>query len=171
LITVAEALSKAGFWVLRYNMPFRQQGRSGPPRPADAAIDRSGLREAVASLRETAKGRIVLGGHSYGGRQSSMLLAEDPAVADVILLLSYPLHPPRKPEQLRTAHLPNLRTPALFVHGGRDPFGTLDELRAAMQLVPARTHLSEVPRAGHDLAGGKFDISELVTKPLGDLLQ
>lgn len=100
-----------------------------------------------------------------------MLLAEDPTVADALLLLSYPLHPPRKPEQLRTAHLPDLRTPALFVHGSRDPFGTLEELRAAIGLIPARTHLSEVSRAGHDLTGGKFDIAELVTKPLRDLLQ
>jgi predicted alpha/beta-hydrolase family hydrolase len=100
-----------------------------------------------------------------------MLLAEDPTVADALLLLSYPLHPPRKPEQLRTAHLPKLRTPALFVHGGRDPFGTLEELRAAIELIPAHKHLSEVTRAGHDLAGGKFDIAELVAKPLRHLLQ
>ncbi len=51
-----------------------------------------------------------------------MLEAEDPELAQRLLLLSYPLHPPRKPEQLRTAHFPNLRTPALFVHGDADPF-------------------------------------------------
>ncbi|HKW75963.1 MAG TPA: alpha/beta family hydrolase, partial [Terriglobales bacterium] len=72
-----------------------------------------------------------------------------------LLLLSYPLHPPRKPAELRTAHFPRLRTPALFIHGSRDPFGSLDEMNSALELIPARHMLSPVEGAGHELLGRK----------------
>ncbi len=98
-----------------------------------------------------ANGRIFLGGHSYGGRQSSMLCAEDTDLAAGLLLLSYPLHPPRRPEQQRTQHLPDLRTPALFVSGTRDPFGSPEELQQAIKMIPARTNLLTIEGAGHDL--------------------
>jgi len=93
---------------------------------------------------------IYLGGHSYGGRQSSMLCAEEPCVAEALLLLSYPLHPPAKPERLRATHLPGLRIPTLFVHGTRDPFGAIAEIEAARALIPKRTALLTV-ESGHDL--------------------
>ncbi len=80
-----------------------------------------------------------------------MLAAEHPDVADGLLLLSYPLHPPRQPARLRTDHFPNLRTLAMFVHGTRDPFGSLDEMKNALGLIPARTRLLEIDGAGHDL--------------------
>ncbi len=87
-----------------------------------------------------------------------MLAAEQPGLIDALLLLSYPLHPPRRPTELRTAHLPDLRTPALFVHGARDPFGSIEEMRRALALIPARTQLVEIPAAGHELASKKgFD--------------
>jgi predicted alpha/beta-hydrolase family hydrolase len=90
-----------------------------------------------------------------------MLAAEEAGVADGLLLLSYPLHPPEKPLQLRTAHFPSLRTPAVFVHGTKDPFGTPDELRAAIALIPAHAQIVEVEGAGHDLKKGKFELSRL----------
>lgn len=151
LVALAKALEDAG--VVRYDLPFRQKRAQGPPRPGDAAADRAGLREQMAALRERSSGPVYLGGVSYGGRQASMLVAEEPEIADGLLLLSYPLHPPGKPEQLRTAHLANLRTPVLFIHGSRDPFGTLDEIASALRLVPARTQLVPVDGAGHDLKG------------------
>ncbi len=80
-----------------------------------------------------------------------MLAAEDPAVADVLLLLSYPLHPPRQPDKARTDHLSAIHTPALFVHGTRDPFGTIAELESALQLIPAKTKLIPVEGAPHGL--------------------
>src|SRR5437868_1465677 len=111
MLAVAEAFTEAGYAVLRYDLPFRQARPHGPPFPANAAQDRVGLENAVRSMRERAHGRpLILGGHSYGGRQASMLAAEKPDLADALLLLSYPLHPPRKPDQLRTAHFPQLRT-------------------------------------------------------------
>ncbi len=81
-----------------------------------------------------------------------MAAAEDPRIADALLLLSYPLHPPRKPQELRTAHFPKLETPALFVHGTRDPFGSIDEMRAAIAAIPARHELIEVAGAPHGLS-------------------
>jgi predicted alpha/beta-hydrolase family hydrolase len=116
---------------------------------------------------------IYLAGHSYGGRQSSILCAEQPEDApDLVaglLLLSYPLHPPRKPEQQRTQHLPNLRTPTLFVHGTRDPFGTIAEMEQALKMIPARKKLLVVEAAGHDLGfKGKTRKEELPREILSE---
>jgi uncharacterized protein len=166
LIAVAENFASAGFTVLRCDLPFRQKRSSGPPHPSQAAEDRQGLRAAMAVLRRNASGRILLGGHSYGGRQASMLAAEDPAVCDALLLLSYPLHPPNKPAQLRTSHFSQLQTPSLFVHGTKDPFGTIEELQAALRLIPAAKDLSIIEGAGHDLKRGRFDIKALVLEHL-----
>jgi pimeloyl-ACP methyl ester carboxylesterase len=94
---------------------------------------------------------MFLGGHSYGGRQASMLAAAEPGLVDGLLLLSYPLHPPQRPAELRTGHFPNLKTPALFVHGTRDGFGSIDELGAALKLIQAQTELVPIAGAGHEL--------------------
>jgi predicted alpha/beta-hydrolase family hydrolase len=102
-------------------------------------------------MRRQTSGRLFLGGHSYGGRQSSILSAAEPGLIDRLLLLSYPLHPPRRPDELRTGHFPDLKTPTLFVHGTRDAFGSTDELIAALRLIPARTELLEIAGAGHEL--------------------
>jgi predicted alpha/beta-hydrolase family hydrolase len=166
LLAVAEAFAGAGFTVLRCDLPFRQLRRIGPPRPGDAAGDRAGLNNAIAALRKLVSGRIFLGGQSYGGRQASMLLAEptndDKQRANGLLLLSYPLHPPSRPDQPRTQHLPQLQVPTLFVHGTRDPFGSIDEIEAARKLIPAKSDLLIVERAGHDLGfKGKSKREEL----------
>ena len=151
LVALAETFSAAGFTVLRCDLPYRQARHWGPPGPGDATRDRAGLKNAVAALQATTPGSVYLAGHSYGGRQSSMLCAEEPGLVPALLLLSYPLHPPRKPEQQRTQHLPSLRTPSLFVHGTRDPFGSIRELEQALKMIPARTKLVAVEGAGHDL--------------------
>ena len=169
LRALADTFASAGFIVLRCDLPYRQVRSFGPPGPRDAARDRAGLKNAIAALQTLmgaplltdASGeevspqnsrRIFLGGHSYGGRQSSMLCAEEPNLVAGLLLLSYPLHPPRKPEQQRTQHLPDLRTNTLFVHGTRDPFGSIEELQRALKMIPAKTKLLPVEGAGHDLA-------------------
>ena len=151
LVALANAFAQHGIEVSRYDLPFRQDRPHGPPRPSDAARDREGLHEQILKLREKHPERIWLGGVSYGGRQASMLAAETPGLVDRLLLLSYPLHPPGKPQQLRTAHFPNLTAPALFVQGSRDPFGTLDELKGAIALIPSPVRLLEIQGAGHDL--------------------
>jgi predicted alpha/beta-hydrolase family hydrolase len=150
-VALAEGFAEAGLTVLRCDLPYRQNRPYGPPRPGDAAHDREGLNNAVAALRKLVSGRMFLGGHSYGGRQSTMLCADQPGLVEGLLLLSYPLHPPRKPDQLRVQHLPKLETPALFVQGTRDPFGAPEELESALSLIPARTRLLRVESAGHDL--------------------
>jgi len=151
LLALAEVFAGAGMTVLRCDLPYRQNRSYGPPRPGDAARDREGLKNAVTALRKLAPGRMFLGGHSYGGRQATMLCADQPGLVEGLLLLSYPLHPPRKPEQLRIQHLPKLQTPALFVQGTRDPFGTPQEIESALSLIPAKTLLQLVEGAGHDL--------------------
>jgi predicted alpha/beta-hydrolase family hydrolase len=154
LVALADAFAEAGFIVLRCDLPFRQAKPSGPPMRS-AERDQAGLRAAVTAMRrETgAAARMFLGGHSYGGRMASILAADDPGLVDALLLLSYPLHPPRAPEQLRTQHFAKLQTPALFVSGVRDGFGTTAELEAALQLIPARTELLPAEGAGHELIG------------------
>jgi predicted alpha/beta-hydrolase family hydrolase len=150
LVALAGAFAGAGFVVLRCDLPFRQLRHFGPPRPGDAARDREGLKHAIAAMKKLASGRVFVGGQSYGGRQASMLLAEE-KLADGLLLLSYPLHAPSRPDQLRTQHLPQIHVPTLFVHGTRDPFGTIEEIEGARKLIPAKTWLLPVEGAGHDL--------------------
>ena len=150
LVSLSRAFCEAGLVVLRYDLPFRVAG-VGPTSPAVQARDREGVARAVQALRQRVKGHVFAGGHSYGGRQTAMIAAERPGAADGLLLLSYPLHPPKKPEQPRTGFFPEWRTPALFVHGTRDPFGTIEELRGAMERIPARVELLAVEGAGHDL--------------------
>lgn len=151
LAALAETLAGAGFTVLRCDLPYRKARAYGPPRPADAVRDRLGLANAVGAVKKMSPGQVYLGGHSYGGRQASMLCAEQPELVEGLLLCSYPLHPPGKPDRLRTQHLPGLKLPVLFVHGTRDPFGTIEEVEAARQLIPGKTALLRVEGAGHDL--------------------
>ncbi len=151
LIALAENFATHGFNVLRCDLPFRHTRPYGPPRPGDAARDREGLRNAVTAARNLGPSRVFLGGQSYGGRQATMLCAESPDLADGLILLSYPLHAPGKPDQPRIQHLPKLQLPCLFVHGTRDPFGSLEEMQSALKLIPSRTELIPVEGAGHDL--------------------
>jgi len=150
LVAVAGAFAERGVIVLRCDLPYRQARPRGGPSPGGAARDREGLRAALRVLRDRVRDRLFLGGHSYGGRQASMLLAAEPALASALLLQSYPLHPPGRPQNLRTAHLPDLRLPTLFVHGTTDTFGSLAEVDKARALIPGRTALLPVS-GGHDL--------------------
>ncbi len=164
LVAVADAFAAAGILVGRYDLPFRQRRASGPPMPAGAAADRAGLREALKTLQQMVSGPVYLAGHSYGGRQASILASEEPGLAAALLLLSYPLHPPGKPDRLRTDHFPKLRTPALFVYGSKDDFGSETEMAAAISLIPAPTARLTLAGLGHDLKQGKFDLAAMVTE-------
>jgi predicted alpha/beta-hydrolase family hydrolase len=151
LTALADAFWNSGLMVLRCDLPFRQSRPQGPPPRGSAARDQEGLRAAVASMRRRTAGKVFLGGHSYGGRQGSMLAADQPGLVEGLLLLSYPLHPPKLPLELRTKHFPFLQTPTLFVHGTQDGFGSIEEMEAALKLIPARTELLPVSGAGHEL--------------------
>ena len=155
LRALAEEFAGHGWFVLRCDLPFRQIRPYGPPSPSSAARDREGLRRALQVLSKFASRPLYLGGHSYGGRQASILAAEDARIARALLLTSYPLHPPGKPAQLRVQHFPQLKVPALFVVGARDPFGTVEELETARKMIPATTSVVLVEGAGHDLGYGR----------------
>ena len=150
-MALADAFSSESWAVLRCDLPFRQLRPHGPPPRGSAERDQAGLLAAVIAMRRMSAGQLVLGGHSYGGRQASMLASAEPGLVESLLLLSYPLHPPTKPAELRTKHFPSLHTPALFVHGTRDGFGTISEMQSALNLIPARTDLLPIAGAGHEL--------------------
>ncbi len=151
LVALAERFAAAGVNTLRCDLPFRQRRPTGPPSPSGAKQDQEGLRRAVTLMRQRFNGRAYLGGVSYGGRQASMLVAAEPELVQGLLLLSYPLHPPGRAAQLRTAHFPELRTPTLFISGTRDGFGKIDEFEAAIKLIPAPTKLIPIGGSGHGL--------------------
>jgi uncharacterized protein len=169
LISLADAFSAAGWMVLRCDLPFRQARPYGPPPRGSAERDQEGLRAAVVSMRVQIHGRVVLGGHSYGGRQASILAASEPGLVERLLLLSYPLHPPEKPADLRTKHFPSLQTPCLFVHGTGDGFGSIEEMETARRTIPAPTRLVPVSGAGHELMN-KRNRGELATQVLQEFL-
>jgi hypothetical protein len=166
LVALAEAFCEAGLLVLRCDLPFRQARPHGPPSRGSAERDQGGLRAAIAAMRRETSGRIFLGGHSYGGRRGSMLAAAEPGAAGALLLLSYPLHPPQRPEVPRTTHFPDLHAPALFVHGTKDDFASTAEMEAALKLIPARTELLEIAGAGHELMmkRNRSELAEMVVK-------
>lgn len=134
LLALDVRLSGHGFAVRRVDFPYRLAGRRMPDRQPV-------LVDAVLAAASTFAGelgigtdRLALGGRSMGGRMCSVAVAEGlPAAA--LVLVSYPLHPPGRPEQLRTAHFADLRVPCLFVSGDRDAFGRPDELRAATRKI------------------------------------
>jgi hypothetical protein len=164
LVALADAFCASGLTVLRCDLPFRQSRPHGPPPRGSAERDQQGLRSALESMRHHVSGRVFLGGHSYGGRQASMIAAAEPGLVERLLLLSYPLHPPQRPDELRTGHFPSLQTPALFVHGARDGFGSIAEMEAALKLIPARTKLLPIIGAGHELMTkrNRDEVSRLV---------
>ena len=145
-----EELTAAGVLVVRHTLAFRAKRPKGPPMRGDDVADRAGLAAALAGLRQRA-GTVIAAGHSYGGRQCSMLLAAQPAVADGLITLAYPLHPPGKPEQLRTAHFPLIAQPMLAVMGDRDEFATVDEMTQAVKAIPSPVTLVVKPGWGHSL--------------------
>jgi predicted alpha/beta-hydrolase family hydrolase len=184
LKALADAFCAAGVTVLRCDLPFRQARPHGPPMRGSAEKDQEGLRAAVSALQRETTGRISLGGHSYGGRQASMLAAATPGMVERLLLLSYPLHPPKRldlspqrrgpvaggPGAMRTTHFPSLQTPALFVSGERDGFGTKAEMETALKLIPAKTELLMVAGAGHELMTAR-NRAELVGRVVETFLQ
>jgi uncharacterized protein len=154
---ICDEWARRGWLAVRYNLPYRRRRPKGPPS-GSAKADQAGILEAVATVRELADGPIIAGGHSYGGRLTSMAIADDGLTVEVLTLFSYPLHPPGKPERARTEHLPRITAPTVFTHGTSDPFGTIDELRPAAALIPAPTEIVEVTGARHDLGSKTVEV-------------
>ena len=150
LRVLADELSARGLLVARIDLPYRQRRPKGPPCPSTAAADRAGIVAACETFRLDGV-PLIVGGHSYGGRQASMAVAENPDLADGLLLTSYPLHPPGKPDRLRTEHLSSISVPTVIVHGSTDPFATPAELADAVALIPSPTRVVEIEKVGHNL--------------------
>ncbi len=147
--------------VVRIDFPYRRQGRRAPDR-APALIEC--IRAEVAALGErlgVGPERIALGGRSMGGRMCSMAVAEGLPCAGLVLL-SYPLHPPGKPEQLRTAHFPVLDVPCLFLSGDRDPFGSPAEVEVAVGAIPGPVTVTWIAGGRHDVQGADALIVDTV---------
>ena len=160
LIGICDEWARRGWLAVRYNLPYRRRRPKGPPS-GSAAADQAGVAEAIAVARELSSGPVIAGGHSYGGRLTSMVVADQPGIADELTLFSYPLHPPGKPDRLRTEHFPAIAVPTVFTHGSSDPFGSVAELRTAVALIPAATDIVEVSGARHDLGSKVIDVPEL----------
>lgn len=154
---ICDEWARRGWLAVRYNLPYRRRRPKGPPS-GSATKDQAGVIEAVELAHSLADGPVIAGGHSYGGRMTSMVIADHAAEVDVLTLFSYPLHPPGKPERVRTEHLPRISVPTVFTHGTADPFGSIDELRAAAALIPVATEIVEVTGARHDLGSKKVDV-------------
>lgn len=152
--------ARRGWLAVRYNLPFRRRRPAGPPSGSGAA-DQAGIFTAISLCRTLTDGPVIAGGHSYGGRQTSLVAAKTPAPVDLLWLSSYPVHPPGKPERARTEHLPNLTVPTVFIHGSSDPFGTPAEVRSAAAMISAPTERVEITSARHDLVSKKFDVATL----------
>ncbi len=138
----ARDLSARGVTVVRFQFPYMEAGKKSPDRPP---VLEAAWRAVIEDVRGEMKrgGRLCVGGRSMGGRIASHVVAQGVDV-DALALLAYPLHPPGKPDQLRVEHLPRIKTPALFVSGTRDAFGSPQELRTAAKKVRgARLHLLE----------------------------
>ena len=166
--------ARRGWLAVRYNLPFRRRRPKGPPSGSGAA-DRAGIVEAITLCRGLADGPLIAGGHSYGGRQTSMVVAAlDEAASNevaVLTLFSYPVHPPGKPERTRTEHLPDITVPTVFTHGTSDPFGTPAEVRAAAALIDARAAVVEIAGARHALVSKGLDVSALAVDAALGLLR
>jgi uncharacterized protein len=157
---VCDEWARRGWLAVRYNLPYRRRRPTGPPS-GSAATDRAGIVEAIMVCRDLADGPLIAGGHSYGGRQTSMVVASGEAAVDVLTLFSYPLHPPGKPERPRTEHLPEITVPTVFTHGTSDPFGTPSEVRDAAAMIAAPTEVVEIAGARHDLRSRTLDVPAL----------
>lgn len=163
---LGDELAERGVRTVRIDLPFRRSRPKGPPSPSGQAADRAAFADAARVLEVNGAGSaangpnqrrpVLWGGHSYGGRMASMAVAESPSdqLPAGLLLLSYPLHPPGRPEKARTDHLPGVTIPTVLVHGRRDPFASSEELAAAAELITGPTTIVEVA-AAHDLAPAK----------------
>ena len=154
--------------VERMDFPYFKAGRKSPDKPA---VLIGAVREGAAELAHRtglSPDRLVLGGRSMGGRMCSMAVAEGlPALG--LALISYPLHPPGRPERARTEHLPALDVPCLFVSGTRDAFGTVDELTAATKAVPGPVTHVWIEGGDHGLKKRDDEVADAVREWVASL--
>ena len=162
LLAMEHALSPLP--VSRVDFPYRKAGKSFPDKaPVLVQCVKDEVRAFAASLGVTTSS-LVIGGRSMGGRMCSMAVADnnDPLEVAALVLVSYPLHPPKKPDNLRIEHLPNIRVRTLCVSGTKDDFGTPDELTTSFAVVPADVTWNWIENARHELARKDEVVAETV---------
>jgi predicted alpha/beta-hydrolase family hydrolase len=146
MVSFATALLGRGIDTVTFDFLYMEQGRRLPDSKDKLEACYRAVIEAVARRKP---GRLAIGGKSMGGRIASQVAAGDAPQVAGLVLLGYPLHPPGKPDQLRTKHLPSIKAPMLFVQGSRDTFGTPDELRPILKKLKAQAELFEVAGGDH----------------------
>ena len=146
LVALADSLDVP---VRRMEFRYRREGRRFPDRAPKLIAEVRAEAESFAADLGTTTARLVFGGRSMGGRMCSMAVAEGLPAAGLVLL-SYPLHPPRKPENLRVDHFGGIDVPTLFVNGDRDPFGTPEEFAAHLDAIPGDVTVHWLEGQGHD---------------------
>jgi predicted alpha/beta-hydrolase family hydrolase len=150
MVTMARGLAERGIDVATFDFPYMREKRKVPDK---APALEAAFRDAIARARADVAGgrRLFIGGKSLGGRMATHLAAQGVDGLEGVIVLGYPLHPPGKPEQPRTAHLPAIGVPVLIVQGERDAFGTPAELQPVLARMPARVILHVVPGGDHSL--------------------
>jgi hypothetical protein len=164
LVAIDAAATAAGLVVVRMDFPYRKAGRKAPDRAP--VLVRAVVEEAAGLSKKV--DRLVLGGRSMGGRMCSMAVADGLDAAGLVLI-SYPLHPPGRPDRLRTEHLSQLHVPCLFVSGTRDAFGSPEELEAATRVIPGPVSHHWVEGKDHGLRGAEHEVTPVVLDWLGAL--
>jgi predicted alpha/beta-hydrolase family hydrolase len=164
LVAIDEAATVAGLTVVRMDFPYRKAGRKAPDRPP---VLLAAVREEATQLAPRVSA-LVLGGRSMGGRMCSMAVAEGLPAAGLVLI-SYPLHPPGRPDRERSEHFPGLEVPCLFVSGTRDAFGTPDELETATRAIAGPVTHRWIDGKDHALRGTERAVGGLVLDWLGEL--
>lgn len=156
---------RLGSWayVERRDFPYRREGRKAPDRAPKLMAS---VRNDLAEFNRR-RGPVVMGGRSMGGRLTTMVAADVDGRGPVarlagLVLICYPLHPPKKPEKLRVEHLPDITVPCLFISGTRDPFGAPDELESWTSTIPAPIEHLWIDGARHDLKGHDDRIAESI---------
>ncbi|MBM3818304.1 MAG: hypothetical protein FJW14_04675 [Acidimicrobiia bacterium] len=156
MVAVASGLAGRGIDVVTFNFPYMAEKRKVPDK---APVLEAAFLEAIASstgdacVAPTAQPRrLFIGGKSMGGRMATHLAAHGLDGLHGVIALGYPLHPPGRPDQPRTAHLPSIAVPVLIVQGGRDTFGTPSELKPVIETMRAPVTLHVVEGGDHSLA-------------------
>jgi predicted alpha/beta-hydrolase family hydrolase len=167
LVAIDQAVTDVGLTVERVDFPGPAAGKRRPDPPG-LCIET--IRAATAELAErlgVPTRRVAIGGRSMGGRMCSMAAAEGLDVA-ALVLVSYPLHPPGRPERLRTAHFPDLNLPCLFVSGRRDAFAAPVELERETEAIAGAVTLVFVD-GDHSLRKSESAVADIVAPWLANL--
>lgn len=150
MVTFGRGLASRGLHLVTFNFPYIEASRRVPDSNATLEACWVAVLHAVGNRAGTGA-KLFAGGKSMGGRIASQVAARDASNLRGLVFLGYPLHPPGRPDERRTAHWPAIRVPALFIQGSRDPFAAPDELRADLPRYGGDTRLLIVDGGNHSL--------------------